>query len=510
MIILYHTGDKVESILMESGSTIDSIKGAAGAALFQIAQAYPSATIVWCDSNYKNQLDKTRLKTLLSDKNRMMSCSQFQSSCLNDGIHYVEESPFMKIQEKVQYPTWLMNTTVGGIHAQVLNQLNEKDFTGEDLGYVLNAIAKSCQSKGLFCYQAPLCKEGEASKPLAGTNVGNSKTVYRFVKQHYKIQWIFFLFIAQILFEKKWEVSALLASLFVTRKQLDYKAPKIKISKEEHSSTIDVIIPTMGRASYLQNVLEDLKNQTYLPEKVVIIEQNEDPKSISELDFLEKNNWPFKIIHQFIHQTGACNARNIALSHTTSDWVFFADDDIRFDSSLLNDSLDALSKLDVQCVAMSCLQENEKKTFQKIIQWSSFPSGAAIVSGTLSRKLNFNTSYEHGYGEDTDYGMQLRKEGVDVIYHPELELLHLKAPVGGFRKKIVKEWEVLDARPKPSPTVMLYRLTHTTNKQLQGYKLRLFLRQLKRVPLIQKLSFKSTFKQQWNTSIKWANYLNEQ
>lgn len=266
----------------------------------------------------------------------------------------------------------------------------------------------------------------------------------------------------------------------------------------------------MGRASYLQDVLRDLSKQTHLPQKVIIVEQNADIDSISELDFLTEESWPFQIIHKFIHQTGACNARNIALSHTTADWVFFADDDIRFEAGLLLKGLKALQGLGVQCIAMSCLQKEEQQTFTKIVQWSSFPSGAAIVSGTLSRKLNFNTAYEHGYGEDTDYGMQLRNAGADVIYHPEVALVHLKAPVGGFRKKIVKEWEKKEQRPKPSPTVMLYRLTHTTKKQLQGYKLRLFLRQLKRVPLVRKLSYFKAFKQQWNTSVKWANYLRKQ
>src|SRR5690606_825597 len=90
---------------------------------------------------------------------------------------------------------------------------------------------------------------------------------------------------------------------------------------------IDVIIPSLGRREYLLQVLEDLRVQTHLPKKVIIVEQNPHPNSQSELPELKTKNWPFELIHHFIHQTGACNARNLALDEVDADWIFFADDD---------------------------------------------------------------------------------------------------------------------------------------------------------------------------------------
>jgi hypothetical protein len=57
---------------------------------------------------------------------------------------------------------------------------------------------------------------------------------------------------------------------------------------------------------------------------------------------------------------------------------------------------------------------------------------------------------------DNDFGMQLRNQGVDVLYLPEPKILHLKAPVGGFRTKPKLAWENDEIQPKPSPTVMLF------------------------------------------------------
>ena len=81
-------------------------------------------------------------------------------------------------------------------------------------------------------------------------------------------------------------------------------------------------------------MLKDLSVQTHSPKRVIIIEQNPDLNSKSELDYLFNESWPFQIIHEFIHQTGACNARNLALSKVKSKFVFSCDDDNRIFKNL--------------------------------------------------------------------------------------------------------------------------------------------------------------------------------
>ena len=215
-------------------------------------------------------------------------------------------------------------------------------------------------------------------------------------------------------------------------------------------------------------------------------------------------------MHHFIHETGACNARNIALKETTAEWVFYADDDNRFDSKVIENALVSLKKYGKKALTTSYLQKGEQKEFTVPKQWTTFGSGNSFVQGTLSRKLFFDTAYEHGYGEDADYGMQLRNEGVDILYCPDIDLQHLKAPVGGFRNKIEQPWESEIIAPKPSPTVMLFRLKHATPVQLKGYKLRLFLRQLNQQKPLHLVRFIRHYKKGWNTSIKWAKKLGKE
>src|SRR5690606_24379085 len=139
----------------------------------------------------------------------------------------------------------------------------------------------------------------------------------------------------------KFPIKSLFLSLFKKKQfkrtidlRFDIKRLKTDISLSEE--TIDVIIPTLKRPEFVKQVLKDLKAQTYQHTRVIIIEQDPEENSISKLGSIHNKNWPFEIVHQFIHNTGACKARNIALQEVTSKWIFFADDDIRLSPEILH------------------------------------------------------------------------------------------------------------------------------------------------------------------------------
>ena len=118
--------------------------------------------------------------------------------------------------------------------------------------------------------------------------------------------------------------------------------------------------------------------------------------------------------------------------------------------------------------------------------------------------------FEFGYGEDGDFGMQLRNQGHDVLYLPEPEILHLKAPVGGFRTKPVLQWQKDDIQPKPSPTIMLYQLLHATPAQTNSYKTILFFKYYRLQKIKNPIRYYYNFQKQWERSVFWANELKRQ
>lgn len=472
---------------------------------YDVAEHYPNQIIVWYHTDVKDHIDTAYIQD--NFKNYMM-WSYASNTYLGEAIGYVEDSPFLKIAKTTKYPTWLMSSNCGVIYSDQL--LKFKDIVNDkNIDFALNSIGKLGLPNGLWCYSTP--------QILLQSNTIQSKTasiydLFKFIALHYKKRWIFLLFINLLVYEKRLTLFSLCYGLLFKKRRITIKIDLniVESLNTKHNFSLDVIIPTMGRKKYLYDVLQDLKAQTSIPSSVIIVEQNPDKDSISELEYLNKDDWPFKIKHKFIHQTGACNARNIALDLVESEFIFLADDDIRIqDKTLLQRTFDLFKTLDTNVINLACLQLNEIDQTKNIRQWTAFGSGCSIMLSEVLKNIKFNMALEHGYGEDVDFGMQLRSNGEDIIYVPELKMLHLKAPMGGFRSEIKTNTQEEELLPKPSPSIMLYRKLHTTKTQLNGYKTTLCLKYYKLQNKRNPFSYLKEFKKRWQISETFAENLNK-
>ena len=509
MLVIYHKDNCVIDIIRNTTEVISYNSNCSiSETLIKIALKFPKDVIFWCHELYKPYLNITNFRTYFHHDKMMLSFNPSVGHYFPDSIGYVEQSPFINVNKAVCYPTWQMSSAVGAIHATVLNVLSLVVSPVISFDYFLNTLAKLAMPKGLFCYSEPKLLHGVEKKDAPKSS---RIALYRFVKEHYKWQWLCFLFLNELVYEKKLAFVPFICAMFYKTKRtsrfnLDHLSVKSHLDTLE-TGTIDVIIPTIGRKQYLYDVLCDLKKQTHLPKNVIIVEQNPDKDSFSELDYLEESSWPFTIKHSFIHQSGACNARNLALNAVESDWVFFADDDIRFDTDLIKNACVKIHKYGIYALITSCLKPNQNLDYTISHQTSIFGSGFSFVKTSCLKAVAFDMGFEFGYGEDSDFGMQLRNKGYDVIYFPDLKIIHLKAPMGGFRTKPQLAWDNDKIVPSPSPTIILLKLKYDTNTQLKGYKLLLFLKLYFKVVLKTPLSFYKTFKARWDNSIVWAKKL---
>ena len=103
--------------------------------------------------------------------------------------------------------------------------------------------------------------------------------------------------------------------------------------------------------------------------------------------------------------------------------------------------------------------------------------------------------------------MQIRNIGEDVLFDANIEITHLKAPIGGFRIKMKQIWDDALVQPKPSPTISLFNIKYLTDFQLFGYKLMLFLTYYKTQELKNPFLYFKRFRDQWKSSMYWANQL---
>lgn len=511
MIIVYHQNNKIVKVGATTKNVYSENKSIAKN-LIEIAKQFPQDLIIWSHISLEPHLNIEKIDEIFHQEKIMASYNLSPNNFISDTIGYVDSSPFLKINKEVSYPTWMMSSNVGGIHASVLLLLKNQIQIDADFDYFLNSIARLGMSKGLLCYSNPkLLKDCSQIFPK---HKENKSLLFRFVKQHYKTRWIFLLFLNLFLYKRTLVVFAFLMSFFYKKRGLKIDTfHEIKAesnNKVIEKGTIDVIIPTIGRKKYLYDTLKDISFQTFLPTSIIIVEQNPVQDSITELDYIVNEDWPFQIKHIFTHQTGACNARNLALKEVKSEWVFMADDDIRIKSDFLEKTFEIIRKEGFEQITLGCYQPDyplDKKIKQKF-QWGGFGSGCSMVKAENIKTLTYNMSFEFGYGEDSDFGMQLRNLGHDILYSPKPEILHIKAPIGGFRTKHILAWADEKIKPKPSPTVMLNKILNFTQEQIEGYRTVLFFKYYKVQKIRNPLRYYSNYKKQWSKSQYWASKLN--
>ena len=509
MILVFHSENRIIEITTANDSNIKfDISDSIALGIQKIAQQFPDEKIVWCKSEFKKYLNSEIINSVFIHNKMMLSFNPGNNDFINKKIGYVDENLFVNINKNNRYPTWKMSSAVGVISAAALLEINNKIKYDIDFDYYLNSIAKIGMPLGLICYSEP-----KLFKQNINVIEFNSSfyTLFKFVKQHYKFEWLFLLFFNFIIFERKLMVFPLINSLFykkIETQNISFESIKIDFpSFNIENETVDVIIPTIGRKDFLLNFLLDLKQQSHIPKTVIIVEQNPNKDSETELDYLTNQDWPFIIKHTFTHQSGVCNARNIALKQIESKWVFFADDDIRIEYDFIEKSLYKTNEMQVKSVYINCFEKGKKQVYNTIFQTPVFGSGCSFVYSEIAKKCEFLMSYEFGFGEDLDFGIQIRKLDCDVLFLPEPKILHLKAPIGGFRIKPVFKWSDEIIQPKPSPTVMLYFMTHYSKEQLLGYKTTLFFKYYKHQKRKNPINYFFYFRKQWNRSLYWANEL---
>ncbi|TDP59226.1 glycosyltransferase family 2 protein [Flavobacterium dankookense] len=509
MIIFFHDNSKITEIVSSNGDNFSVTKNSLIVpTIIEFAEKNNNEILVWCHQNEKENLNHSFIESFFFHNKFLISFNPSDSNYFERYVGYIEDTQFVNVNKKVKYATWMMSSYVGAIHAATIIAFKNSNNRKDNFDYFLNSIARLGLPKGLFCYSAPKL----LIKPSQNVNLKSASLfdLYRFTKQHYRIRWVFLLFFSLLLFEKKFTFAPFLASLFYKRrtistKNLDQITLVSKINKLEIRS-IDVLIPTIGRKKYLLDVLKKLASQTHLPANVIIIEQNPIENSVSELEYIDEN-WPFKIKHHFTHQTGACNARNIGLQLIESEFVFMADDDIDFENTLLENAISIFEKMNFDAFLVACHLQSQVIKVESPKQFAVFGAGHAFVKSSCLKNIKFNTSYEFGFGEDNDFGMQLRNKGYDIHYISDFKILHLKAPIGGFRVKPKRLWSDDVIHSKPSPTVMLFRILHCSNEQNSSYKLTLFIKNINKSFFLNPFNYISLFKKRWNRSLYWANIL---
>jgi glycosyltransferase involved in cell wall biosynthesis len=507
VLVVYHANQKVLRVLLDKqpldvaspGDTICTI-------LTKLALEYPNELLVWCHENAAQAIQLEKIPSLVTLPHEIISFQTGYGGYFGSAIEWVEESLFVAVPKHIRYATWMISAQAGAMQARLWTQIASSN-SSDSFDYTLHSIGKRVQSSGVFCYSEPALLNENWNTSIASAT---SYELYRFVKQHYKGIWVWILFWQQRRYQNKWACWSLMRTWLISRKKPIVLSIETQQANDSVASAVSVLIPTLNRPQYLADFLTDLQTQTHLPKEVIIIEQNPETTSESQLTAVLAQNWNFKIIHLFTHQLGVCHARNLGLKQVTGEWVFFADDDIRISPSFLEESLHKIHQNSAQAVSFACISPQQSAEEKPVIQWNAFGGGSSIVAAKALQNCSFSVVFEHGFGEDLDFGMQLRRSGTDVLFFSSPAITHLKAPAGGFRVKKTRLWEQETTMPKPAPTVMAYLQRYYTPNQLASYKLLLLLKYYAKQSIKNPVLYYRHFQKQWKQSVYWASKLEQQ
>ena len=507
MLIIVHENAKNVQEIFLNDRAIPKVFSSLTAEFWRLAKEYPHEILIWIDNRFTHILNKKELKNIFHHE-LIMASYPVKEQFFPPTIGYIDQLPFVKPDYNVKYPTWRMSTNVGGLKGGTALEFQQLVGKNVSFGYLINVIAKTGQQNSLFCYSEPALILDKAHSNFP-ESIAKKKELFQFVYQFYKTEWLLILLFCYMRYENKFPLLSFLAAFLKKKRfkaevdlsKIEVNSSVLSVSKDE---TIDVIIPTLKRPEFVKLVLEDIKKQSKLPQKVIIIEQDPDKGATSQLKDLLQETWPFEVVHKFITTPGACKARNLAMEYSTSKWIFFADDDIRIPEATFENAISEIKRLGIKALNLNCVQLGADTVFHKTKQWGAFGSGTSIVASEHALKCRFNDAYEYGFGEDTDFGLQLRAKGADIIYHPKVQITHLKAERGGFRQEFLVPWEKEKTVPKPSPTMMLLVQNYHDKYMLRGYKISLFLKYYTNQPVRNPFKYLKVMEQKWNSSKEWA------
>ena len=434
-----------------------------------------------------------------------------------------------------QVISWRVNATSFVIRKSVWERLGGFDtmytslvMKGIDLGYNLlrNQDGIPLYVKGLFDSE--------------NNNVEIFKNDrYLFYRKHVKPHHSIYMLYRKGLFKFFLEFKAYMyAKGNFIKKEIKRIQPR-ELKPLKGKPTVSLVIPTMKRQNYTQLLLEDHKNQTYPITQVVIVDatpiEERDSKYYNQADF------NFKIDVKWQSTKGSCRARNEAIELCTGDYIIFADDDIRIQSDFVENHIRLLQTYNADaCNGLDIMAENIHQDLNDLKlrldqlgekRWhvgasQSFSNANSCVKREWIERIGTNDiNFDGGYGEDSDYGLRLLKNGATVINNPFSANLHLKPPLGGYRwwgsqakmmgkKRKLQPWEldkpVKYIRPVPSPTITYGILKHFKPHQIKEWRTKHFFIYLLKAPKKELISrfLKYPYKQlQFSKSVAYAKRL---
>lgn len=344
--------------------------------------------------------------------------------------------------------------------------------TGLEFGY-------RCLKLGaLIEYRPELCNSRMILQPWSEPPV---RDFYCFVLRHYGLRWSQYVLARRMLsglnYMKEWRAwqsarracQQVLPTWSCERPWQPTISPVV-LNTGQDDVRVSVILPTLGRYSYLPGALNSLLSQTVRPFEVIVVDQNS-PETRQPDVYHGYEGINLKVIWQ--DERGQSLARNIGLAAAQGDYVFLFDDDSIAMPDLIERHLaPVLSGRFSISTGVAIPPPPAPYTLPPEFRYprlaQTFDTGNALLALGLARQMGgLDRNYDFGPGTDADFGTRLYLAGYRILHNPLAVRIHFKASTGGLRVHGAKKYNTDDGlfHPYPPITQSYYALRYLNPKQ---------------------------------------------
>lgn len=248
---------------------------------------------------------------------------------------------------------------------------------------------------------------------------------------------------------------------------------------------ISVVIPTYNRKDKLMKVLNAFCRQSFDDFEVVIVD---DGSNDGTGDMISKINLPFKIKYLFQHNKGPAAARNLGISHTQGDIIFFTGDDIISSSNLLSEHIKKHNVEDKKIAVLGYtkwLPQIKMTPFRRYISnyhfayssikdennvdWGLFyTSNISVHKSFLESVGLFDEDFPYAAYEDTELSYRLVRQGLKIIFNKNALAYHdHEISFKDYQKTMLNKGKAAVILARKIPSLSRKASYHQTNNPLR-------------------------------------------
>ena len=209
------------------------------------------------------------------------------------------------------------------------------------------------------------------------------------------------------------------------------------------TSSVSVLICTYNRHQLLQQALQALLDETTeKPDEVVVVNGGDEQADAVVQQFIGKNEVELKLIKTV--NVNLATSRNIGLEHCTGDLVALTDDD----AEVFPDWITRVKSIHAQHPEAGVIggavigADSHHDLLSRLSDLVTFPQPdkpayvrtVPGVNATYKREALDKVGQQDvtlARGEDVDFNWRIKQLGYEVLFHPDMRVLHHHRPALG-------------------------------------------------------------------------------